>query len=167
MSVKDGNTELMTAIDGDEAAALIPERVTEVLPEPAPGSEFRNPGAVAQTRPAIPHPTAPFLDPPGPPDFSQWVRKWIDAYAPLAEAAVTAPGSNSLIAKGRRYARAQDRTIGDTEALELGCWLSTAENLDQIEEAALGQVRAEKYPCIQAAVLALAAVYVREYGRRP
>lgn len=164
MSAKDGSTELMPVVDeAGEAAALIPERVTEVhrdagglpLGASAPGSQ-----------PAIPHPTTPFLDAHRPPGFGEWAAKWVAAYAPVAEGLVAVPGSNALVAKGRRYARAQSRTVGDTEALELGCWLATAENLDQVEHAVLQSQPADLSACIQVALHGLAALYVREHGGR-
>lgn len=156
MSAKDGNTELMPQVlGGDEVAALIPERVTEVhTHEDVP------------PQPAIPHPTTPFLDAHRAPSFQEWSAKWVAAFSAVAEGLVAVPGSNGLVAKGRRYARAQSRTVGDVEALELGCWLATAENLDQVEHAVLQSQPADLAACIQVALHGLAALYVREHGGR-
>jgi hypothetical protein len=169
MSTKDGNTELMPALDGAGAAALIPERVTEVYTDP--GTDLRNPNpeVVPEPRPAIPHPAAPFLGAvmAAPSDFQEWARKWLEVYGAVAEAAVGPGASSSMAAKGRRYARAQGRTVGDTEALELGCWLTAAENLDQVEDAGLRGRPAQQDACARVAAHALAALYVREHGPRP
>ncbi|HEV2346389.1 MAG TPA: hypothetical protein VGS97_19985 [Actinocrinis sp.] len=157
MSAKDGNTELMPPVlGGDEVAALIPERVTEVHAHERQDAP----------QPAIPHPTSPFLDVHRAPSFQEWSAKWVAAFSAVAEGLVAVPGSNGLVAKGRRYARAQGRTVGDVEALELGCWLATAENLDQVEHAVLQSQPADLSACIQVALHGLAALYVREHGGR-
>ena len=171
MSVKDGKTELMPAVQGGQPVAdLIPERVTEVHTEPVPVPRELA-AASPSSRPAIPHPTAPFLHDArvaaADSDFLHWARKWLEAYAALAEKAVGAQASSSVIAKGRRYARGQDRALGDTEALELGCWLTAAESLDQVEDALARLRPPEQAACAQVALQALAALYVREHGPRP
>lgn len=177
MSAKDGRTELMPVVaDADDAEALLPERVTEHTAHGDPVTESyahesapEGDGLIRVTLPAdvqppIPHPTEPFLDARLAPRFGDWAAKWVAAFAGPVENTITVPGSNPLMAKARRYARAQGRALPDTQALELGCWLEAAENLDLVEEAVLQSRPADLSACLQATMHALAALYVREHG---
>lgn len=140
------------------AVSSIPPRTTTVVPA-GPGTH------AAPGGPAIPQPGPEFLGGSGAPSFQEFAEKFIQAVAPMVEAKAAQYGSNSLAAKGRRYARAQGRTAKDQEALELACMQYCAEKIDRMEDAALHEVPASQDTLVDLTVYGLMFLYVRKYGR--
>lgn len=150
-------TQVMTTAP-DEAAKqpVMPPRTTTVTTSGA---------HAAQIRPQVPPgPSQPFLDPSQALGFQEFAEKWIAAVVPMVEAKAREYGSNSLAQKGRRYARAQGRTVSDQEALLLGCFQYSAEKLDRVEDAALRGLPASQDTLTDLAVYSMMALYIRKLG---
>jgi hypothetical protein len=109
-------------------------------------------------------PRSPFLDPSVAPGFQEFSEKWLAEVIPMVESKAREYGSNSLRAKGDRYARAQGRAVPQAEALELACFQYLAEKLDRVEDAALRNQPASGDTLKDLAVYALMALYIRQTG---
>jgi hypothetical protein len=157
MSVKMDETKVMRSVsdpaEGPDPASL-PPRTTTVSPG-ASGSH---------AAPPMPHPGPQFLGGTEAPSFQEFAERFIQAVAPMAEAKAAQYGSNSLAAKGHRYARAQGRAAKDQEALELGVFQYMAEKMDRIEDAALRSEPASQDTLIDVTVYGLMLLYIRKHG---
>lgn len=172
MSANDGKTELMPAVEDSDPSEIIPMHTSEhtagyVDPQPTPVPEYLTMPATPTQSASMPLPAVPFLngaDSP-PPGFQEFCEKWLAEHIPMIEAKAREYGSNSLQRKGERYARAQGRTVGQAEALQLALMQYCAEKVDRLEDASIRGLPASDDTAVDLAVYSLMLVYTRKYGR--
>lgn len=99
-----------------------------------------------------------------PPNFAEWVWKWVQANVPEVQRKAAEYGSNSLSKKGWRAAQMQGRLVDAPGALRLGISQYAVEKCDRVEDAMLRGAEASSDTWKDLAVYALMHLYVADTG---
>lgn len=99
--------------------------------------------------------------------LTEWWLKRAEAEARAVVPKAIEYGSNSLMQLGYMMARLQGRTVDDSEALELGCWVNAVQKIERWTDAVLRGERTSDDSIYDLGIYVKMAQRIRDVGHWP